>query len=389
MKSKVKSLTRKIPLEGSRLAALVVTVILLYLLTRSIPLPSGTYWDLLYARDFDLHLQQALLPETLALLVVQSQASMFGLRVLYHVCLMILCGFLVVWSFKGEELMPGLVTTAIFAFFLGPLFLLRPLMTMLFVAAVLTLFESDHFKGIFGIGMIPVTAAASFLGLNSWLLVAITALYVFFDDEFEPTLILCALVGVLFSPEGAASAVWLQPYSMTYADPAETNLLLLAATIILVPNLFALPSITGEDLPIISFYGLTGIISLLDPGILPVFILVGVMVVLGHLSKLDSFNVEAYLVGVVLLMIVIHAFLFQYPTGFRLNTSVRSELGASLVPLVENPDIAIRVDGRYFGELIWKGLVSVESNRINELSSGRDYVVEKRDGKIATINQFY
>lgn len=73
------------PIEWNRIAALVATIAVLFFFTRSAPFPASTYWDLALARDFDLQIGWVMLPETLALSIADSTASLLGLKAVYHI----------------------------------------------------------------------------------------------------------------------------------------------------------------------------------------------------------------------------------------------------------------------------------------------------------------
>ncbi|MEW6712128.1 MAG: hypothetical protein AB1403_20075, partial [Candidatus Riflebacteria bacterium] len=194
-------------IEWNRVAAVVATVAVLFFFTRAAPFPATTYWELMLARDFDLSLGSVFLPETIALDIVNSSASLLGLKAVYHIAYFLLGCVLCIWVFRNREILPGLLALAIFALSMQSFLSFRMLLQLIFVLGLLTILDQDRLKGHFGIVLIPITAAASALTLNSWLMLVLIACHAIFNKNYSLSLIVCGLLGVLFFPEGAAEAV--------------------------------------------------------------------------------------------------------------------------------------------------------------------------------------
>lgn len=380
---KIEVLTEEdLPMDWERIAILGATLVILFFYTRASPFPAGTYWDLLFARDFDLNIGWALLPEALAYTIVQTSASLIGLKTVYHIAYFLLCAIVAVWVFKGKEILPGIVVLGIFAFGLQPILTLRWTLQLLFLAGLISMFDGPYLKDVFGVALIPVTAAASALGLNSWLLLALIVIHVLVNDEFRLSLILCGLMGILFFPEGAASSVAHAPLSTLFQRPEDAKMLTLLGGIFLVPNLLALPRMGEEDLPTLIFYALTGILSLVDPSFIPCFILVGTFLIFLNLADIEPLSTGTRLVGILLLAVVLHVSLFLNPIGFSLNTTVRGELGAQLATLMTTNYEQRRIDVHEMGELAWKGLVEIDTDDLPTLLAHRAWpiTIQNKDG---------
>ncbi len=381
--SKIEVLTEEdLPMDWERIAILGATLVILFFYTRASPFPAGTYWDLLFARDFDLNIGWALLPEALSYTIVQTSASLIGLKTVYHIAYFLLCAIVAVWVFKGKEILPGIVVLGIFAFGLQPILTLRWTLQLLFLAGLISMFDGPYLKDVFGVALIPVTAAASALGLNSWLLLALIVIHVLVNDEFRLSLILCGLMGILFFPEGAASSVAHAPLSTLFQRPEDAKMLTLLGGIFLVPNLLALPRMGEEDLPTLIFYALTGILSLVDPSFIPCFILVGTYLIFLNLADIEPLSAGTRLVGILLLAVVLHVSLFLNPIGFSLNPTVRGELGPQLAALMTTNYEQRRIDVHEMGELAWKGLVEIDADDLPTLLAHRSWpiTIQNKDG---------
>ena len=358
----------KKPFEWNRIAALIATIAVLFFFTRSTPFPAETYWNLLMARDFDLSIGWVYFPETLALAVVNSSASLLGLKAIHHVCFFLLCSLLCLWVFRSREILPGLMVLAIFALALQPFLNLRMLLQLFFLTGLLTLFDRNRLKNNFGILLIPVTAAASALGLNAWLLVALVICHCIFIGSYSPSLILCALTGLLFFPEGAASSV--DPNSVlnwSFIPASDLKVLSLLAGIVLLVNIVVLSKLTHDDLPSLAFYAITGFMALMSPTTTPIFILMGVIMLFKSFSDIPPLNLNYHLAGIITLTIIIHFFLFVNPFGFKLNPSVRGNLGKALTPILEGNVLEQEITNNEIGELAWKGLINFEPDKLPEI----------------------
>ena len=274
------------PVEWNRIAALVATVAVLFFFTRSAPFPAQTFWDLTLARDFDLSLGWVFFPESLALTIADSSASLLGLKAVFHIAYFLLCCILCTWVFKSREILPGIIFLAVFALSMQAFLSLRMLLTLIFVAGTITILDNNRLKNHFGLVLIPITAAASGLGLNGWLLVALVACHAFYNDHYSPTLALCALIGLLFFPEGAASSVDAgSVLSWNFMPENDMQIMYLLAGIFLLITLAMLGRLAHEDMPNLFFYAITGFMALISPAALPVFVLMGLTILLKCFSE--------------------------------------------------------------------------------------------------------
>lgn len=364
--------TRQI--EWNRVAALVATVAVLFFFTRSAPFPATTYWELTLARDFDLSIGSVFLPESLALDVVNSSASLLGLKAIYHIAYFLLSCILCVWVFKNREILPGLIALAIFALSMQTFLSFRMLLQLIFVLGLLTILDHDRLKGNFGVLLIPVTAAASALTLNSWLMLVLIACHAIFNKNYNLSLIVCGLLGVLFFPEGAAEAV--NPNSVLawqFFPAADLKIMYLLAGIFLLVNLITLGRLTYDDFPNLVFYAITGLMALINPGSIPVFIMVGVIMILKSFSDLEPMTLNMHLAGIVILTAIIHLFLFVKPFGFKLNPAIRGQVGKNLSQILDGYTDEQELLNHELGEIAWKGLVNLKAEDLEPISRFRTW----------------
>ncbi len=369
------------PIEWNRIAALVATVAVLFFFTRSAPFPSQTFWDLTLARDFDLSLGMVFFPESIALTIADSSASLLGLKAVFHIAYFLLCCILCTWVFKSREILPGILFLAIFALSMQAFLSLRLLLTLIFVAGTITILDNDRLKNHFGVVLIPITAAASGLGLNCWLLVALIACHAFYNDKYSPTLALCALTGVLFFPEGAASAVDSgSVLAWNFMPETDMKIMYLLAGIFLLINLTMLGRLTHADIPNLFFYAVTGFMALVSPSALPVFVLMGLTLLLKCFQEIEPLPLNYHLLGIIALTAIVHLFLFVNPFGFKLNPTVRGQLGKNLSPLLEGYVDEQAVYNHEIGELAWKGLVAIRYDDLQRIAFIKEWKL-RRSGR--------
>jgi hypothetical protein len=366
------------PIEWNRIAALVATVAVLFFFTRSAPFPAATFWDLALARDFDLQIGWVFLPESLALAIADSTASLLGLKAVFHITFFLLCCLICTWVFKSREIMPGVLLLAVFSLSMQSYLSLRMLLQLIFIAGTLTILDNDRLKNNFGVILIPITAAASGLSLNSWLLVILVACHAFYNDKYSPTLVLCALTGLLFFPEGAATAVdRTSVLAWQFMPETDVRIMYLLAGIFLLINLISLHRLGHEDMPNLFFYAITGFMAVINPASVPVFILMGLTMLLKCFSEVEPLPLNYHLAGIIVLTAIIHLFLFVNPFGFKLNPAVRGQLGKDLSPLLEGYISEQTVYNHEIGELVWKGLISLKQEDLPVIANRRDWKIAR------------
>ncbi len=364
------------PVEWNRIAALVATVAVLFFFTRSAPFPSGTFWDLTLARDFDLNLGWVMFPETLALNVVNSSASLLGLKAIYHIAYFVLCCLLCSWIFKNKEILPGVLLLAVFSLSMQLFLSFRMLLQLIFIAGLLTILDDNRLKGSFGIILIPITAAASGLSLNGWLLVVLVACHALYNTKYNFSLVMCALIGLLFFPEGAASAVDTgSVLSWSFFPDTDLKIMYLLAGIFLLLNIVFLSRLGHEDMPNLIFYSISGFMALMNPATIAIFVLMGLTMLIKCFSDLKPLPLNYHLAGIIVLTVIIHLFLFVNPFGFKLNPAIRGQLGKNLSPLLEGYVNEQMVYNHEIGELAWKGLVTLKKEDLSRFSKIREWKI--------------
>jgi hypothetical protein len=339
------------------------------------------------ARDFDLSLGWVFFPESISLAIADSSASLLGLKAVFHVGFFLLCSLLCLWVFKSKEVLPGIIVLAVFALSMQAFLSLRMLLQLFFIAGLLTILDNNRLKNNFGILLIPITAAASAFGLNSWLLVVLVACHAFLNEKYQISLVLCALTGLLFFPEGAAAAV--APDSVLswhFIPPQDMKILSLLSGIILIVNLVTLNKLTHDDMPNLIFFAITGFMALMNPTTTPIFILMGMIILFKSFAEIKPLSLNYHLAGIVALTAIIHVFLFLNPFGFKLNPSVRGQLGKNLSPLLEGYVDEQEIYNYEIGELAWKGLVSIEVDSLPKIARTKRWkIVKKGNGEFELV----
>lgn len=352
--------------ELSRIVALVATLTILFFLTRSTPFASSTYWELSIARDFgSLSSGWVFTPEKIALSIVNSRPSMLGLKALYHMLFFLICAMLCLWIFKCKEPLPGIVILFFFALAMQIHLDFRMLLTIFSTVGLMMILDSNLMKDDFGIMLIPITASASAMGLNAWLMIVLVTCYVVVIDDLRPSLILCALIGLLFFPEGAAAAAnFSSVWSWHFAVPIEQKLVYIIAAILLLINIVNLAKLAHEDMPALIFCVVTGFMSLVNPYYMPLFIVVSIILLFKSFSDIEQLSMNSYLVGIVLITIIINLFLFSNSFGINLNPTVKHHLGDLLTPVIEGKVKEMPIKNYNIGELAWKGIISIDKDQL-------------------------
>jgi hypothetical protein len=203
-------------------------------------------------------------------------------------------------------------------------------------------------------------------------LLALIACHAIFNKNYSLSLIICGLIGVLFFPEGAAISV--NPGSvlaLQFTPLNDLRVMYLLSGIFLVVNLFTLSRLAYEDMPNLVFYAISGLMALISPSSLPIFILMGVIMILTSFSDLKPLSLNVQLGGIIVLTAIIHLFLFVNPFGFKLNPSVRGQMGQALAPILEGYVDEKNILNHEIGEIAWKGLVNIEEKNLKELYNRR------------------
>ena len=366
------------PVEWNRIVALIATVAVLFFFTRSAPFPAATFWDLTLARDFDLSVGWVIFPETISLAIVNSSASLIGLKAVFHIAYFLLCCILCTWVFRSREILPGLLLLAVFTLSMQTFLNLRMLLQLIFTAGLVTILDNNRLKNHFGVILVPIMAAASSMALNSWLLIALVICHVLHNSKYSPSLILCALAGLLFFPEGAAIAAdSASILSYNFLSDADMKIMYLLAGIFLLINLVGLGRLSHEDMPNLFFYAITGLIALISPATLPIFILMGLTLLLKIFIDIQPLPLNYHLVGIIILTAIIHIFLFVNPFGLKLNPTVRGQLGKNLSPLLEGYVDEQTVMNHEVGELAWKGLLLLSPEDLAQVAARKEWKLSR------------
>jgi hypothetical protein len=346
--------------DWARLVFLGVAVFLLFLYTRACHFHSGLYWDLLMGREFSPAASWTLTPERISFLISQSAASLIGLKAIYHLFFFILCSFLARVVFKGEEVIPGLIVLAVFAFAMQPLMSLRDMIQALLIITLLNSYREGRFRDRFGLILFPLALLSCILGLGTWMIFALVLCQVLFRRKHSFTQWLCVIMGMLvFLDADFGWAIGVKPLAALFPDPEKVKLISMLAGIFLVPNVLGLPVLLARRLPEVVFYVILGFSSLFDVSYLPVFSVVGMLLLTDILSGLPGLSLNATFSGMLVLVVILHLFLLLNPMGFRLHPHIRGELGPDLGPLLTGQTRMLPVFPHEVGELAWKGIITL------------------------------
>ena len=354
-------------IEWNKLTTIIATIAVLFFFTRSAPFPSTTFWELTIARDFNTG-YNILYPETIALKIEDSSLSLLGLKAVYHILYFVICSLLSIWVFKNKEPLPGLIGLSIFAFTMQVFLNFRMLITLLFVICILFLLDQKLMYNKFGVIFMPIMAAASGLGLNTIILFSLIVCYTIFNPKNKMSLILCALLGGLFFPEGFVSSLDTESiFNWNFIPESEIRILYVLSSIFLLFNLISMGKITKQDLPIIVYYALTGFFALIWPTSIPVFITIGFFVLIKLFSDQAPLPLMYQMSGLLLITTMVYLYLFINPFGIKLNPSVKNQLGKDLAPLEEGFYDKMEIEKYNLGELAWKPIINYDQERILSL----------------------
>ena len=154
-----------------------------------------------------------------------------------------------------------------------------------------------------------------------------------------------------------------------FTPEADMKVMYLLAGIFLLINLVMLGRLSHEDMPNLFFYAITGFLALLIPSSLPIFVLMGLTLLIKCFSEFEPMPLKYHLLGIVVLTVIVHLFLFVNPFGFKLNPSVRGQLGKNLAPLLEGYVDEQIILNHEIGELAWKGLVTIKPEDLKQIAA--------------------
>ena len=157
----------------------------------------------------------------------------------------------------------------------------------------------------------------------------------------------------------------------------DMQIMYLLAGIFLLITLAMLGRLAHEDMPNLFFYAITGFMALINPAALPIFVLMGLTILLKCFSEIEPLPLNYHLVGIIFLTAIVHLFLFVNPFGFKLNPTVRGQLGKNLSPLLEGYVEEQTILNHEIGELAWKGLVSVSQEDLRRIALVKEWKLRR------------
>ena len=377
-----KSKSSKEPIEWNRITTIVATIVVLLFFTRSAPFPATTYWELTIARDFiDTSIQGIIYPEFLALKIADSSISLLGLKAIYHILYFFLCSLFCIWIFKNKEPLPGLIGLSFYAFTMQSFLNLRMLITLNFIITLLLLLDKNQMKNKYGVILVPIFAAISGLGLNSILLISLVICYAFCNPNYKLSLIVFAMIGGLIFPEGLVSTLDSDLLlNWNFMPKSEMEILYVLSGIFLLFNLVSLARVTVQDLPYIVFYAITGFFALIWPTTIPVFVTIGLFSLIKLYSDLKPLSLVYQMLGLLLITTMVYLYLFINPFGIKLNSNIKKQLNTDLYPIMEGFKDNIPIEKYNIGELVWKGFIRYDQEKIREVFQSKDDLLLIRRG---------
>jgi hypothetical protein len=115
----------------------------------------------------------------------------------------------------------------------------------------------------------------------------------------------------------------------------------------------------------------------------------GMILLLKSFNAVEPMSLNCQLVGIIVLTVFIHLFLFFNPLGLKLNPSVKGQIGKNLGPLMDGYVTSQLVDNVEIGELAWKGIISVNIEDLQKMSELKEWqLLRTRAGKF-TIEPAY
>lgn len=377
-------------INWNRIAAVVAAIAALFLFTRSAPFPAETFWELTLARDFDVAYGMYFPPEFVALKIVESAASLLGLKAFYHILYFLICSCLCLLIFKAKEALPGLVALASFALSMQVLLPLRHLFMLLFVVIMMILFDEKALKKHIGLILLPIIAAATGLGLPSWLLVVLVACHSLGQKKFDPLMLLCAIGGLLMFPEGMAASInYDSVLKYSFVHENDIKLIFLLGHIFLVINLFSISNLKTQERPNCLFYALTLILSYWKPEFLPVFLIVGLVLIIKSVRSLPQLGLNYQLGGIILLTVIIHLFLFFNPMGIKLNPAVHRQIGKNLAPVLDGYIMSHIIQNTEIGELAWKRIIEIKLEDLEKYKQIKEWCLHRNKYGRFTLEPAY
>lgn len=368
--------SKKEPIEWNRMATIIATVVVLFFFTRSAPFPASTFWELAIARDFAPTSSSILFPESIALLISDSSISLLGLKAIYHIIYFLICSIMCIWIFRNKEPLPGLIGLSLFTFTMQAFMNLRTLLTMIFILGLLSLFDSKLLRNKPGLTFIPIMTAASWLGLNTPILLSLIFCNILLDKEYKLTGIVFAALGGLIFPEGLWATINSDSiFNWNFLPTSEMNILYVLAGIFLIVNIINLGRLSKQDLPHLAFYVITGFFALASSATTPIFVTMGFFLSIKLFSDQKPLPIQFQMGGLLAITTMVYLYLFINPFGIKLNPSVKNQLGKDLAPLMEEYIDRMPIETHNIGELTWKGLVSYDQNKIHQLLLKNDLIL--------------
>ena len=370
--------------EGSqtnwnRIATIIATIAMFFLFTRSAPFPAGTFWELSIARDFYKSIDGVFLPEVCALSIIEFSSSFFALKAIYHILFFLICSGLSIFVFRGKELTQGLVTLCVFALFMQAAFPLRQMLLILSVLISVFTLESKIKELYKGIILIFPTAVLTAMGLNSWIIFLFVLCYVIVDyKKYKPMLLFFVAAGIVLFPKGIEMCFDSSNLlNRCYFIKNDKNLLCVFACLFFLVNLIFIRRLVKYELEKLIFYFLIGVLSCFYFNYMPIFLFVGLMLLIKCFTKSEPLGLNVQLSGVMILTVIVHFYLFFHPIGLKLNPTVNKHIGKNLTPILDGYVSSLILENSDIGELVWKNIIRLNADKMSAFDRIKDWKLSR------------
>lgn len=375
-------------INWNRFLTIFAVIAVLFLFTRSAPLPAGTFWELVVAKDFAANNDTfVLLPELLALKLVNPQTDLLGLKALHHILFFLICSGLAFYVFKGKEKTLGLLVLCVFALFTQTTFHIRDLFLSFYLLSFFIIIDSKISVKIKGFILTAITALCSLMGLEGWILIIIAFCYSYFSkNKINIYQLVCILIGYLVYPKGIEinfNSNLIINKDFIYGN--DINILLSFSLILLILNCFFIKKLVQNERPLMVFYVLLLILTTINFKFLPLFLLTGIICSIKGFSKCEviSFNFRVFYI--VTLTIIIYFYLTFNPFGFKLNNEVNKQISKNLASIINGYDSFIILESNDLGEIFWKDIISFNKNEFENYFKISDWQLTRDDEGIFNL----
>ena len=173
-----------------------------------------------------------------------------------------------------------------------------------------------------------------------------------------------------------------------FIPKSEMEILYVLSGIFLLFNLISLVRSAPQDIPYLIYYALTGFFALIWPSTTPVFVMIGLFVLIKLYSDLKPLSLNFQMFGLLAITAMVYLYLFVNPFGIKLNPNIKKQLNTELYPIMEGYKDNIPIEKYNIGELVWKGFIRYDQEKIRSMyQSNKELLLYRRGVDDYTIKQ--